>query len=223
VSQPADFASEGVLSALINTTPPPELLDPADPDWEAFQAGDPEYLLRVTGTTLRTYCGWHLYPSLTETLDKLPIGTAGRIMLPSLYVTDVASVAIQFNPQQEFAVQDPDTYTWFQQGYILPIGQAFWGSQWYSGFYYEPGPDFMPVANAGLASVTFTHGYDTLPDDIKQVAYELTAWSGLIKTGGEVKEVASPGFRLMLSGNPGMNLNTEQKNRLAPYRIPGVI
>lgn len=219
------------------------LLDVNDPDWVAFQNGDPEYLMRAAGETIREYCGWHIYPNITVTLDKLKIGTEGRIMLPSLMVTDVSSLAIQFNPQQPFQVQDPGMYSWFEEGYILPVGQAFWGSSWYSGYYYEPGPYFLPSTNVGLASVTFNSGYDYVPEMVKQVAFEMAqssgaalpvgnpAAAGALPSSTNVKEIASPGFRLVLNGDPTEiagsgtvgSLTTNQKNRLADYMLGRVI
>jgi hypothetical protein len=197
------------------------LLDINDPDWQSFQEGDPEYLLRVCGESVRLYCGWHIYPSITETQAKLPIGSQGKIQVDSVYVTDVAEVAVQYNPDLDPTIMDPDMYTWHDYGVIEPIGQSYWGSLWYAGYYYNPGPTFLPVFNMGYAAVTLTHGYDTVPDPVKQVAYELASLSGMMKIGN-VKEIASPGFRLMLSQNAGANLNVEQKNRLAPYRLPVV-
>ena len=219
-----------------------DLLTPTDPDWAAFNNGDPEYALRVAGDTIREYCGWHIAPSMTFTLDKLAIGTDGRIMLPSLYVTDVAELLIQTSPQKPWELQDPTMYTWFKEGYVLPIGQTFYGSQWYAGYYYEPGPYFLPTTNTGIASVTFTSGHDSTPDTIKQIAYEMANTSGISASGGTpgglpsssaVKEVASPGFRLVLGGGGtsgnGLggtgtlgSLTDNQKNRLASYRIGAV-
>jgi hypothetical protein len=218
-----------------------DLLSVQDPDWTAFISGDPDYLMRSAGATIRTYCGWHIAPSVTETLQKVPIGQQGVIMLPSLYVTDVAAVYVQANPQQDPQLLDPSSYVWFQQGFIQPIGQAFFGSAWYAGYYYEPGPYYLPMSNGGIATVTLTHGYPAVPEDIKQVAFETVQASGGGSVGGSagatlpsstnVKEVASPGFRLVLgaggaNGESGTgtvgSLTTNQKNRLAPYRIPGV-
>jgi hypothetical protein len=200
------------------------LLDINDPDWAAYQAGDPEYFLRVCGETIRTYCGWHIYPNEQLTISNVEIGSRGMITLPSLYVTAVHSVTLQASGDTNEVVLDPEQYNWFQKGWIEPVGWQWYGA--YSGFYY--GPDnwsYLPVYQFGLATVVFNSGYDVVPDPIKQVAYELTAWTGAFKTGGDVKEVASPGFRLALGdsgGGTGMNLNDNQKNRLAPYRIPGI-
>jgi hypothetical protein len=213
-----------------------DLLSVNDPDWSKFAAGDPEYMLRVCGATIREYCGWHIYPSLDVTLTGLRVQSRGVIMLPSLHVTSVASVTLQSANGQSNVLLDPTQYNWFPDGSIEPIGVAWYGA--YSGYYY--GPDnwsYLPVFQFGLATVEFTHGYDAVPEDIKQIAYEMTATSGTGPGGGglpsstAVKEISSPGFRLQLGGGGagGLggtgtvgSLTDNQKNRLAPYRIGAV-
>jgi hypothetical protein len=201
------------------------LLDVNDPDWASYNAGDPEYFLRVCGETIRKYCGWHIYPNLEFTKTNLQVGSRGLINLPSLYVTAVNAVTLQGSNAESDVQLNTDQYNWFQNGIIEPVGWQWYGA--YSGFYY--GPDqwsYLPVYQFGLATVDFNSGYDAVPDVVKEVAYELTTWTQQFKTGGDIKEVASPGFRLALGakegGGTGMALNDNQKNRLAPFRIPGV-
>jgi hypothetical protein len=217
-----------------------DLLNTNDSDWAAFSRGDPEYLLRTAGRTIRQYCGWHLFPSLQMTLNNLVIGSNGAIMLPSLHVTDVESVVLQTGIDADDTVtMDPDQYTWFDYGKVQPAG-LFWWSGSYTAYYYGPdSPAYVPWMNYGWATVTFTHGYDSLPEDIKQVAFEMARASGASGTTGgggqlpantNIKEVASPGFRLVLGGaGQGMggtgtvgSLTENQKNRLASYRIGAV-
>jgi hypothetical protein len=202
--------------------PYPPLCDPNDPDWAAFQAQDPKYFLAVAGARIRAYCGWRIYPNDTNTVDKLRVKTNGRIMLPSLYVTDVASVTIETGIDTN-VVLDPEMYTWFQTGWVQPIGLAtgwWWGS--YSGYYYGPDtPAYLPWMNFGYATVTFTHGYTAVPADVKAVAFEL-AETAAEMSAGNVSDITTPGFALKLTRNAGLNLNGEQMDRLAPYRLPVV-
>jgi hypothetical protein len=229
----------------------PPLLLVTDPDWAKAQANDPEWVLRSVGETIRSYCGWHIAPSITEVLTKLEIGSNGILMLPSLYVTDVAEVLFYqyrdapYYPSPPYSepvnppysdvrgtVLDPRGYRWFENGYIEPAGAPYvssWG--------------YLPNTTGGYASVTLTHGYESVPEDIKQVAYELAAATialgggdsgsggGIGMLPGGIKTIASPGFSLTLGGsgsgsadgsNMGMNLNADQKARLANYRIGGV-
>jgi hypothetical protein len=217
-----------------------DLLSINDPDWAAFQAQDPEYLMRTAGVAIRTYCGWHIAPSETMTIPNIEVGSRGLMMLPSLHVTAVQSVMLQSTTLEPPVVVDPMNYTWHEEGYIEPVAGAQWYSGWYAGYYYEPGPYYLPQTNFGLVTVTFTHGYSALPEDIKQVAYETILASGggsedgsvgTLPSSTSIKEIASPGFRLVLNagganGESGTgtvgSLTENQKNRLAPYRIPGV-
>jgi hypothetical protein len=210
-----------------------DLLSINDPDWLKFTAGDPEYLLRVNGSAIRRYCGWHIAPNLQLTLTNLRIGSHGVISLPSLRVTAVQSVTLQSANGQSDVLLEPTAYNWFDYGQIEPLGVAWYGA--YSGYYY--GPDqwsYLPVYQFGLATVVFNSGYDTVPEDIKQVAFEMAAASGAtgggsLPTSSNIKEVASPGFRLMLNGPSSTSgtgttgsFTADQKNRLAPYRIGAV-
>jgi hypothetical protein len=202
----------------------PDLLSSKDPDWQSFKTGDEDYYLRVAGTAIRTYCGWHLFPSKTVTATKLQTGSQGIVMLPSRYVTAVSQVLIENpDPTGDGDVLDPSQYQWFEGGWIQRTGQAFggWGWGWPGAYYYGPeSPYYLPVYNFGLVDVTFTHGYDVLPDDVKQVAYELA--KGILTVGPgvtNVKEVQSPQYRTVFGQASGLTLNDQQKGRLANYRI----
>ena len=200
----------------------PPLCDPNDPDWASFQAQDPNYFLAVAGARIRKYCGWRIYPNDTNTIDKLRVRSNGRIMLPSLYVTGVSSVSIQTGVDTD-VVLDPDMYEWFATGYIQPLGLGtgwWWGS--YSGYYYGPDtPAYLPWLNFGYATVTFTHRYPAVPADVKAVAYELAEVAAEM-TAGNVSGITTPGYQLTLTRNAGLNLNSEQMDRLSPYRLPVV-
>jgi hypothetical protein len=209
-------------------TPPPaigpaaplvDLLDAGDSDWAAFLAKDPAWYLKVAGDTIRKYIGWHLYPSLTVTEPQLEMGAKGIIPLPSRYVTDVASVTV-FPQSQHPCTLNPDSdYLWFPEGYIVRTGYPWFGEM-YTGYYYGNDPYYLPVWQSGWASITFTHGYNQVPDNVKEVAYEL-ALSTLRLNASNTKEVATPGFRQVFSQPAGMTLNSDQKNRLANYRVGG--
>jgi hypothetical protein len=222
-----------------------DLLLVSDPDWAKASAGDPEFILRATGDTIRNYCGWHISPSITETVRKREVGSNGIIMLPSLYVTDVHEVVfhdyqpVPYYPSPPYSeafgnpypgpyVIQPGTYRWFQEGYIEPADSPY-ASVW----------GYLPNTSGGYADVTLTHGYECVPNDIKMVAYELaqsvlalhgdSGGGGITAIPGGVTGISSPGFSLTLGGSAsssttsiGMNLNDDQKERLADYKIGGV-
>ena len=183
------------------------MLTPADPDYVAFKSGDETYYLDLAWAFIQRWCGWHISPSLTMTVPKLFIGSAGLVMLPSLHVTDVSEVLIGENPTP---LLDSD-YTWFRQGFIHLNGVYAAGSAW-SGFWGGYNHDRRQVA------VTMTHGYDTVPIDLKQVAYELVN-STADMPSGNVKDIQTPGFRLQFSQAAGFNLNDGQAERLSPYKL----
>jgi hypothetical protein len=201
----------------------PDLIGVTDPDWQSFLTSDPAYYLRVAGAAIRKYCGWHLWPSMTVTKTKLMTGSDGIVMLPSRYVTDVSQVVMENrDPGLDPVTLDPDSYKWFEPGWVQWIGSGCgWGWGWPGAYYYGPDtPYYLPVTNYGLADVTFTHGYDELPDDIKQVAFELT--KGILTIGPgvtNVKEVQSPQYKTVFGQASGLTLNDQQKGRLANYRI----
>lgn len=204
-----------------------DLIDPNDPDWAKFQQGDEEWYLAVAGDALREYCGWHLWPSVTETMTKRMVESKGIITLPTRYVTDVSAVVMQGNNEpnaNEPISVDPESYTWFPGGWIQLITPApgGWGWGWPGAYYYGPdAPYYLPMYNFGLADVTLTHGYDVLPRDIKQVAFELskTAQAMASTVPGNVKEVGSPQYKAVFGTAPGLTLNGDQKCRLANYRV----
>jgi hypothetical protein len=204
-----------------------DLVQANDPDWADFQSGDPDYYLRVAGTTLRKYCGWHLFPSKSETITKREIGSHGIIDLPTRYITAVASVVVEnrTDPENPITV-DPTQYVWFPEGNIQLTTSApgGWSWGWPGAYFYGPdAPYYLPVYNFGLCDVTLTHGYDILPDDVKQIAFELAKSSmKLAPSGiGNVKEVGSPQYKTVFGTTPGMTLTPDQKCKLANYRVGG--
>lgn len=174
----------------------PDLFSPDDQDWADFKDRNPEYLLRVAGSFLQEYLGWHVSPSLTETLS-VTVGQRGIIMLPSRYVTAVTQLKISDT------VLDVETdYTWEKGGWIETRRVFF--SEW-----------------PNKAEVTFTHGYADCPLEIKQVAYELVN-SVLDSPAGNVTQLSTPaGYRVSLAMPAGFNLNAGQIQLLAGYKLFG--
>jgi len=206
-----------------------DLVPSDDPDLAKWKAGDEEWYLHVAGEAVRQYCGWHIAPSITETVEKIEIGSQGIIMLPSLYVTDVASVVVTTGDQNTTLTHETD-YEWFQQGYVQRVGWHYWGD-WgsaYGGYYYGNDPYYLPVYRGDICDVTFTHGYDECPDPVKQVIFELAGSAALMPVGGGVSRVHAPGYSLVFdgksgAGGPGLSLTGDQECRLSDYKIGGVI
>ena len=86
---------------------------------------------------VRAFCGWHVWPVVTETL--IADGVGGVVLtLPTLKVTDVALVV-------ESGVEvDADGYEWSASGAVKRVGGC-WTTRW-----------------RGI-EVTLTHGFETCP------------------------------------------------------------
>jgi hypothetical protein len=185
-----------------------------DPDWAKFQTDDPEWFLRAAGRAARKFCGWHLAPNIRQHITKVEVGAHGICMLPSRYVTEVEELTITCG-QHPHRVRHSE-FRWDEEGWI----QLRTEPDWYSaGYVYGNDPSYLPVTQPGIATVTMWHGFHVLPEDVKEVCFEL-AQSALILKTGNVKTLATPGeYRLELSQDAGLTLNCDQRNRLGPYRI----
>lgn len=194
-----------------------DLLQANDPDLLAFVSDQSnrldrreQFLLRAASDVVRHYCGWHIAPSITDTYDKLTIGSGGIIMLPSLYVTDVASVVID-SPAGAVTLNPLGDYTWFRQGYIegtTPLWRYGYGSP-------------IGYSTPGLATVTMTHGYATTPLVIKSVVFELMQAAEVYSSGGP-KQVHSPGYSITWGDMSGVSISPEQISRLNSFKIGGL-
>lgn len=113
-------------------------------DLAAYQAGDPQQLLDAATAEARSYCRWHVTPSLSETVTL--DGPGGQtLLLPSLHVTAVSSVTADGT----LLVADTD-YTWSQVGVLTRVDGCW---PW----------------TTGSVVVAFTHGYDEAPDLAKVI------------------------------------------------------
>jgi hypothetical protein len=196
----------------------PDLVTTSDPDWAKYLSDDPAWFLRVAGKAIRTYCGWHIYPNQRDCLHHIRTGAKGIIMLPSRYVTAVESLSINVGDDSPPQCIKPHDYEWFQSGWIQRKGWSYYNDWQFSGYYYGNDPFYLPVSRPGEASCTFWHGYTDLPDDVKQVAFELGE-QAMAARSGNVKMLEAPiGFRVQVSQNFGLILNQEQMARLANYR-----
>lgn len=194
------------------------LVSVSDPDWAAYRTDDPEWFLRVAGRTVRQYCGWHIYPNVRVTKHKLKVGGHGIIMLPSGHVTAVDSVTIHRGAHEHHLHHDE--YAWFEAGWIERKGLTAYNDGWFAGpAIFGNDPFYLPVTEPGLASVTFSHGYPELPEDVKAVCFELAEAAMTLRSGNVEMLEAPIGYRVQLSQNAGANLNDEQRARLSAFRI----
>lgn len=218
--RPERISDEAIRASQKTDSVMQSLLSIEDPDWAKFQADDPEWFLRAAGRAVRKYCGWHLFPNIRQHLINIETGAQGIIMLPSRHVTEVDELTLSYGEQDDKCRGvHRDAYIWYQDGWIQMKGTAF-RMDWYAaGYYYGNDPYYLPITQPGLATVTLWHGYHALPDDIKEVAFEL-AQTAMIMKAGNVKMLATPGeYRIELAHDAGLTLNPDQMRRLSSYRI----
>lgn len=94
---------------------------------------------------IRNACGWHIAPSITETITT---AWAPRLFLPSLYVTAVNSITVDGRPVD---------YDW------SPAGEVRLGG----------GRPARPGLRSVLINVT--HGYPECPMDVRDAVARLVA------------------------------------------------
>lgn len=102
--------------------------------------------------SLRTECKWHIAPSVTQTVKVRAGGSV--LLLPSMYVTAVASVADM-------------------------LGNVITGWDWSTEGIIERAAGFP-----SFVAVTFTHGYTTCPKELLPIIAEraLSQASGRVKS-----------------------------------------
>lgn len=145
---------------------------------------------------IRAYCGWHVAPSLTETII-LDGNGSGRMLLPSTKVTGVAEVAI------DGVALDPAEYRWSADGWLTRAPRNRW-----------------PDTERSIA-VTMTHGFDSVPE-IEDVLPAVVARASLSLSGVELGESVGPFKQSFISGRDGIRtvgLMDAEKEILARYKL----
>jgi hypothetical protein len=169
-------------------------------DLDAYVSGDPQTLIDEATTQVRSYCGWHVTPSVTETVTLDASGMATQ-MLPSLHVTDVATVTY------DGAVLAADDYEWREIG-VLHLK-------------YD-GPNISQLCKWSLKNrsveVTMTHGYASAPD-VAGVILALASRAQSAPGGGFVRQVGQVSFQAP-SGDGGGYLLESEKAVLDRYKLP---
>lgn len=107
--------------------------------FEAYRDGEPIQLLNAAAQEVRSYCGWHIAPEVTETVTVEGLGAA--LLLPTLHLTGITSIT-HVDSETPLTL---DYVHWWPNGKVT--GYAFSGE-------YE---------------VTFTHGHAVTPDDVGRV------------------------------------------------------
>lgn len=158
-------------------------------------ATDADRLLQAEAL-VRAYCGWHIAPERTETVEVRAAG--GRsLLLPSMYVTAVESVVDNSTP-----LTVEIDYIWSAAGVITRAG--CWG--------YD------------VVAVEITHGYSTVPLEVTAVVQALAS-RAIANPGSLTSKTIGP-FSESYSTSSGqvatLSLLDAEKDILRRYRIPAV-
>lgn len=183
---------------------------PVDPPG---QAPDP---VEQATEVVRAYCGWHIAPSRQETLTL--DGPGGNVLvLPSLHVTDLASVT------EDGTTLDPATdYTWSAKGIVQrqwPVStwpHATWSYPWDSTYALP----WWTTTLRGLA-VELTHGYEDWPLDLAGVIELVGARIEANPLGLEAQAVGPFSEKYAAGANGAGFFTGGDLAALAPYRLPG--
>lgn len=170
------------------------LIPEGDQDLASWQAGSEDWFVSAACREVRKFCGWHVAPSVDVVGLRCWFGGRGRIMLPSTFVSAVSAVVVDGVE----LVADSD-YFWDEPKPWIKRNK--WSD-----------PRF-PWAN-----VSFTHGHDECPEDVKTVIFELVATAMELPASNAVR-FQSTQYEMELVPNIGVDLSKEQKSRLGQYRI----
>lgn len=171
-------------------------------DLQKFASSDQAWWLAAAGRAIRSFCGWHIAPSVAVLGARIRCGEQGIICLPSLYVTAVSNLTVDGNllvRDQDYYWEPPDQANRASNGAIIHrVARGYWRSSAY------PRNPFC--------TVDFTHGYPDVPEDVAAVGYELTQ-QGRSRPGANAKDLTAGPFRAAFL-KTGNSLDPDQKQRL---------
>lgn len=188
----------------------PPLLD-AD-DYATFESLDVDWFIVAASAAIRRFCGWHVYPALTES-KSCTMGGDGTIILPTCRATSVVSVQLPWNGQiigadKYWLDADASAIRWRCGG---PSG--WWGAN-------SIGSTTAYPKYPRKVFVEFTHGYDELPPEVAEAAAELVMRT-IEKPAGVAQSIKAGPYSFRM-GDYGLLLNEQQKSRLSAYKLPAI-
>lgn len=134
-----------------------------------------QLLLDMATAKIQEYCGWPI-SSTPGDVAKLTGSADGseKIFLPSLYVTAIGSIVaggVTLTSTQ---------YSWSSHGVLTLIDQPTWNTD--DPTLFTPRPTSLLArypwpTSADSITVTFDHGYATVPNGVKDVCLALSARS----------------------------------------------
>lgn len=148
---------------------------------------------------VRAYCGWHIAPSVTETVT---VDGSGMhiVFLPTLHLTGITSIT---NDSQAFDLTDADSWDWTTYGAVRLIEQVF---TW----------------RMSGVTVEFTHGFEHCPYELTAVIAQTTQRAAQVPVSGGGRYMAGP-YSIDypdFSQNGPIGFSASQIQILDRYRLP---
>ena len=117
-------------------------------------------MLGQASALMRTKMGWHVYPSVTESLT-LDGPDSATLFLPSLYVSAINSVT------EDGTLLDPSEYGYSVLGYVRRLTRVVWNSGQVTTYTW--------TANLQGVVVNLTHGFEKCPAELTAVCVQMAA------------------------------------------------
>lgn len=145
---------------------------------------------------VRGYCGWHIAPSRAGVEHTFQAVASNVLLLPSLHVTAVTEIT------ENGVALDPDGFSWTEAG-VLTRGCWSWST--------------------GPITVTFTHGYTTVPPEVVGVV-QAVAQRAVDNPGSRPRAQAGPFAdsysQVGFNQAPALALLDAEKTILDRYKLP---
>lgn len=178
----------------------PDLVANDDPDLAAWQGFDQATFLGMVCAEVRSFCGWHVAPSLSVVSRRVYLGHGGLAVLKSTMVTSVDAVTFE----GETLTADCD-YSWDEpKGWLRVHAERL------------PAPVRRGVAPS--VDVSYTHGFADVPPDVKAVIFEVLATS-MELPASNADDVETVQYKFKLKSSVGVALSQQQQERLGRYRL----
>lgn len=165
--------------------------------------------IKAASAKIRSFCGWHVYPSAAcelkttfydKRVTKMPYGIS--VQLPTSFVTAITSIKIGGEEHSQYALES--------NGFLRVFGL--------DAHIIEPYTELEVVYQAGLS--------DALVDALKQIAAHRTTIA-LASTNGVQSESTggvSVTYAASWTNSSGTaTLSDSEKELLVPYRITGAL
>lgn len=166
-----------------------------------FDQARSDMALEQVSAAVRNYLRWHLAPSVTETVVVDGSG-ADVLKLPTLHLTAVTAVT------EDSDTVELDDVEWTTAGYLKR------SSAW--------------TRKLRGVSVAISHGYTTVPPEVREIVMNAAARGLLTPAGGVVRDQEAVGdysisntySQIGFNQAGGSALMEHEKNVLDNYRIP---